>query len=86
MSNQLTTRINVEDGTALDSRLKAAGSRILAFAAVFGSQFLAFVAVAQPVEVEKNPIFDPASLGVGFVVGVIVGVVAIKATSKKKKD
>lgn len=85
MTNQLTIR--VDDSAAVVSRLAAARSRILAMAAAVGSQFLAFVAVAQPViDPEKTPILDPASLGVGFVVGVVVGVVAIKATSKKKKD
>lgn len=87
MCSQLTTCIDVEVSAVPGSRPTAVHRRILAIAAALGSQFLAFLAVAQPVtDPERTPILDPASLGVGFVVGVIVGVVLIKATGGKKKD
>jgi hypothetical protein len=85
MTRQLTTHIDVDQVAAPGSRPAATPSRILALAAAAGCQFLAFAAVAQPItEPDKTPILDPASLGVGFVVGLIVGVVAVKATSRKK--
>jgi hypothetical protein len=60
MTNQLTTRIDLDDGIAPGSRPTAARSRILAFAAAVGSQSLAFAAVAQPNKPTKTPILDPA--------------------------
>lgn len=88
MANQLTTRIDVENDTAVVSVPKAARSRILAFAAGAGSQFLAFAAAAQPID-EKNPIFDPASsdpyiLAAGLIIGAVIGWYGRKATSKGK--
>lgn len=64
MTNQLTTRIDLDDGLAPGSRPTAARSRILVFAAAVGGQSLAFAAIAQPNETtprpDPQPILDPA--------------------------
>lgn len=84
MSNQLTNCIDVEVGAAPGSRPATGHRRILAIAAAVGSQFLAFVAVAQDT---INPILDPAlSHTIAFGAGIVVGVVLIKASGGKKKD
>jgi hypothetical protein len=46
MTNQLTVRIDAENGFAVVSRFAAVHSRTLAVAAAAGSQFLAFTAAA----------------------------------------
>ncbi|HEY7754108.1 MAG TPA: hypothetical protein VH856_09860 [Steroidobacteraceae bacterium] len=85
MANQLTIRNDKACGDT-------ARSLALAVAAAAGSQVLAFTAVAQDNEVigpeEPDPIFYPEVVG-AFVVGVVVGVVAVQLynrSRKKKKD
>lgn len=90
MTNQLTVRIDVENGIAVVSRYAAVRGRTLAVAAVAGSQVLAFTAAATHVpghEVNENiatPIVYPEliyGVVVGLVVGVVTGVVTGIATS-----
>jgi hypothetical protein len=80
MANQLTAR-NDKSGVV------TARSLALTVATVVASQVLAFAAGAQGDQVvgpgeTTNPIFYPESLFVAFVVGVIVGMVAVGVGAK----
>jgi hypothetical protein len=80
MANQLTTR-NDKSGVV------TARSLALTVATVVASQVLAFAAAAQDGQIvgpgeTTNPIFYPESLFVAFVVGVVVGMVAVGVGAK----
>ncbi|HXV40955.1 MAG TPA: hypothetical protein VD701_08340 [Steroidobacteraceae bacterium] len=101
MANQLTIRIDVEDGIAVVSRTTGARSRALAVAAAAGTQVLAFTATAQnepvngadttPILVpETTPILVPeqvAIIALAAAVGGFIGaVVGVRTARRKKKD
>jgi hypothetical protein len=80
MANQLTTRND-------KSSVVTARSLALTVATVVASQVLAFAAAAQDGQIvgpgeTTNPIFYPESLFVAFVVGVVVGMVAVGVGAK----
>lgn len=80
MANQMTIRNDAA------SRITAR-SLALPVAAVAGSQFLAFTALAQGgsdtvAPSDPDPIFYPESLFVAFVVGVVVGMAAVGVGAK----
>ncbi|MGE0031764.1 MAG: hypothetical protein AB7T20_11645 [Steroidobacteraceae bacterium] len=90
MTNQLTVRIDVENGIAVMSR--SASARNLAVAAAAGSQAFAFTAAAQPLkpcdaEDDKNPIVYPEGViivaAVAGFVGAFAGGVVINFFRKK---
>lgn len=96
MANQLTIRIDVEDGIAVVSRSTVARSRALAVATAAGSQVLAITAAAQdevgsgsesvPILVPEQVVVIALAAAVGGLVGAAVGVFATCRSGGKKKD
>lgn len=96
MANQLTIRIDADDGIAVVSRSAVARSRALAVAAAAGSQVLAVTAAAQngdesggdtvPILVPEQVAVIALAAAVGGLVGAVVGVKLTRQSGGKKKD